>query len=148
LILLVSTRRKFNRDETIEWLISHSKETDNGCLELETGFWNNYNENGYPIISWNGRKISMCRFICFEPDEWKSDLVTRHKCHRKTCINPDHLIKGTHLENKRDNYYEPFMMPEHHDWWDDENLPEREYEDNLKERMGISEDDYSEESFA
>lgn len=29
----------------------------------------------------------------------------RHLCHNKACINPDHLVIGTHRENQRDNAF-------------------------------------------
>ena len=29
-------------------------------------------------------------------------MVVRHLCHRKTCVNPAHLVEGTYLENARD----------------------------------------------
>lgn len=30
-------------------------------------------------------------------------LVVRHTCHNKRCINPEHLVSGTHKENAQDN---------------------------------------------
>ena len=30
-------------------------------------------------------------------------LILRHRCNNSLCVNPDHLIPGTHAENKRDS---------------------------------------------
>lgn len=34
--------------------------------------------------------------------EVPDDLVVRHMCHNKTCVNPDHLEIGTHQDNMND----------------------------------------------
>jgi hypothetical protein len=143
--MLTHTRKKYSREETIEWLLSHTVVVDDSCLVFEEDFWGYY-RNEYPRISWNGKDISVCRFICFEPHEWCSNLVTRHRCHRKACINPEHLMQGSTSDNMRDNQYEPFAMPEvydedEEDWWDDpsdEEL-EEEYETYLSEMSEIEE---------
>jgi len=143
--LLVHSRKKFSREETIEWLLSHTLETKNGCLEFEEDFWWSFGTGGYPKITWRGRNINICRLICFE--DLTSPLVTRHRCHNKSCINPDHLICGTTFDNWHDNKYPAFEMPDsyesifsidHEDeWWQDpsdEEL-EEEYQQELEERV-------------
>ena len=32
------------------------------------------------------------------------DLVVRHRCHRRRCVNPEHLELGTQADNKRDDW--------------------------------------------
>ena len=32
------------------------------------------------------------------------DVVVRHRCHNRLCMNPDHLIEGTRADNKRDDW--------------------------------------------
>lgn len=143
----------FNREETIEWLLRHTHETHNGCLELYDDFWTDF-WGDYPLIHWNGRTMNICRFICFEPDEWRCNLVTRHRCHNKKCINREHLIKGTHSDNIRDNGYEPFEMPDSYDsmfsndkddWWDDpsDDELEKEYRQYEKEMEDDAQEDWA-----
>jgi hypothetical protein len=38
---------------------------------------------------------------------WKGELasqVVRHRCHNKSCCNPNHLLDGTHADNYNDSY--------------------------------------------
>jgi hypothetical protein len=149
--MLTYNREKFSREETIDWLLSNTIVGYNGCLILKKDFWSVYTA-GYPIISWNGKRLSICRFICFEPDEWRSNLVTRHRCHRKDCINPNHLMQGSNSDNIRDNSYAPFAMPEVYDedgdednWWDDP--PDEQLEKEYETYLGEMNEDYQDEHY-
>jgi hypothetical protein len=100
----------YSYEETIQWLLSHAKETENGCLEFEKGFvW--LSKDGYPEFKFYRRTINICRFLLYKPHEWKTNQVTRHRCHNKLCVNIEHLMKGSHQDNWKDNMYEPFTMP-------------------------------------
>lgn len=78
------------------------KETESGCWECtsHTGF----SKGGYIGIDRGGKKTMMHRYIyqhangCTIP----AGLVVMHKCDNRTCMNPDHLEVGTHLENMQD----------------------------------------------
>ena len=60
--------------------------------------------NGYRRIKHRGRSLDVHRLLLerklgrhMEP--WEH---TRHICHRRNCINPDHLIPGSAKDNSRD----------------------------------------------
>lgn len=58
---------------------------------------------GYPQLRRNGKRIYMSRYI-YElyygliPE----GMLVRHTCDNPQCINPHHLISGTHKDNARD----------------------------------------------
>jgi len=59
--------------------------------------------SGYALIHSQGKRTSVHRFIytqCF--GEIPEGLVVRHKCDNKMCINPEHLLLGTHQDNMND----------------------------------------------
>src|SRR5690625_2112983 len=59
--------------------------------------------NGYALISSKGHRTSVHRFVykqCF--GDIPNGLMVRHKCDNKLCINPEHLILGTHQDNMND----------------------------------------------
>jgi len=60
---------------------------------------------GYIVFRRCGKRYSLHRYI-FEQVHSKipEGLVVRHTCDTPQCINPDHLILGTQLENIRDQY--------------------------------------------
>ena len=72
------------------------------CIEHKQ----NGSNGGYGNTTFNGRKIPLHRKVyCVAngvPPESISGLVVRHKCDNPRCINPDHLIVGTHQDNMND----------------------------------------------
>ena len=86
---------------------------EDGCLLLSADTWDLWLE-GYPAVQYTkGPRLptTLARIINNTP----KGLVTRHRCHRKACIEKDHLVSGTRQENSNDNKYEAFTMPLHYD---------------------------------
>ena len=60
-------------------------------------------EEGYVICTKKGKTSPIYRFIYrFYKGEPKKGMVIRHTCDNRKCINPEHLIIGTHQDNVRD----------------------------------------------
>ena len=60
-------------------------------------------KEGYGIIHYKGKLIGAHRasyelYVGEIPD----GLIVRHKCDTPSCVNPDHLVIGTHKENAKD----------------------------------------------
>ena len=99
--------------EIINLAIACTTKNSDGCMVLTDDTWDLWLE-GYPAVQYTkGPRLptTLARII----NETPKGLVTRHRCHNKACINRDHLISGTRLENSKDNNYPPFTMPLHYD---------------------------------
>ena len=62
------------------------------------------NSDGYPRISFKGNSnIKVHRFVVeLSTGKDITGLVVRHKCDNPLCINPNHLILGTNIDNVTD----------------------------------------------
>ncbi|WP_343743115.1 HNH endonuclease signature motif containing protein [Herbaspirillum huttiense] len=61
---------------------------------------------GYGRTKRKGKSVFLHRLVYCEHNgvslESIQNLVVRHSCDNTRCINPDHLLVGTHLDNMRD----------------------------------------------
>lgn len=87
--------RHSKRDDTRFWKKVHKLES--GCWEWQASvFPSGYGQftfNGYPILA---HRVSYC---------WKYGalpFLLRHTCDNKVCVNPSHLVPGTHKDNATD----------------------------------------------
>jgi len=81
-------------------ILSFTDKDENGCL-----IWNRcLNSDGYPraLIDKNeNTKVHRVVYELFNKEEL-GKYVVRHSCDNPKCINPEHLLKGTPLENIQD----------------------------------------------
>lgn len=61
---------------------------------------------GYGRIKYLGRSVKHHRFVYCQANGLFLDdiegLIVRHKCDNRSCVNPAHLILGTHMDNMID----------------------------------------------
>ena len=83
----------------LDKLLSRTKE-NNGCLEW-TGC---FNTDGYPRAGTKDNPNIKVHRLVYSLSTGKDidGLVVRHTCDNIKCINPDHLISGTNLDNIKD----------------------------------------------
>ena len=60
-------------------------------------------DNGYPKMWRNGKPRKIARLILIRSmGTIPSNIVSRHTCDNRWCIQPDHIISGTRGDNNRD----------------------------------------------
>jgi hypothetical protein len=84
-----------NKRKPIQWFF------DGDCIRCKS---HRHDHQNYPMLTRNGRRHKMARHVMLrrhgqQPD----DIETRHTCHNRWCINPEHLIPGTHSDNMSDS---------------------------------------------
>jgi len=58
--------------------------------------------DGYGRVWYKGKTITACRLVFFlGHNRWPNPLA-RHTCDTASCINPRHIIEGTHADNVAD----------------------------------------------
>ncbi|CAM8750716.1 HNH endonuclease [Klebsiella phage vB_KpM_Centimanus] len=75
-------------------------------IDKETGCWNwtKSTSQGYGQININKVKWNVHRLAyAMSKGEIPEDMLVRHKCNNRRCCNPDHVEKGTHLNNYYDS---------------------------------------------
>ncbi len=73
---------------------------ENGCFICT---FHAVGAQGYPVIRKYRKNTTVARFIyeeCFGPIP--AELILRHTCDNRQCINPEHLILGTRYDNMQD----------------------------------------------
>jgi hypothetical protein len=95
LTLWQRNKRKMRNLKTVEWV-----ETKNGCWECTSHY---RDQQGYPIIYRYGIYKRAHRWIYEECFGFMPEgIVVRHLCNNPSCINPEHLNRGTIKDNTHD----------------------------------------------
>lgn len=78
-------------------------------IDPVTGCWNwtglVNRQTGYGIVSYRGKQVSVHRLAYEIANHVKLTSrfqLVRHTCDNRICLNPNHLILGTHKDNSQD----------------------------------------------
>lgn len=90
----------FSRVPVLERLTSKRKINENGCHIFTGG----KDRCGYGMLKVGGRKISTHKlmYLLVNGDFDQKNLELMHICDNPACMNPEHLIPGTHKQNMHD----------------------------------------------
>jgi hypothetical protein len=96
-----------NKEEAREYISNRTRYLDNNCQIFNGAFFTDSTDLG--LIKINGYVTSAYRVSAWaNQNDYDSfldlpkNILTRHKCLTKYCINPDHLEFGTHKQNNAD----------------------------------------------
>ena len=92
-------RKNFDIDDFKEWFKSLAVIDENGCWN-----WPMQKKDGYGHIRYK-RKMYFCHRLAFRlfVRELSKTEIVRHKCHNRSCYNPEHLSPGSHSQNAYDS---------------------------------------------
>ena len=87
--------------DVINYFCNNVDIDNNGCWKNKT--YKTYRD-GYLRIRYNNKLENLPRLILIERHgrNFMKNYETRHLCSNRFCINPNHLIYGTHPENMKD----------------------------------------------
>lgn len=85
-------------EDKIRILLDEATPDEHGCLISPRSCVG----AGYPAQHHNGKMKKICRLILLSQGHDMIGLEARHTCHNRKCINPDHIVFGTHQENMLD----------------------------------------------
>jgi len=78
--------------------------------------------NPYPRMFINGKAVKVMRIFweAHHGEPVPEGMVLRHTCNNPACVNPEHIVPGTHSENMQDSvragtHYYP-RNPTTYDW--------------------------------
>lgn len=71
--------------------------TINECWE-----WHGEKLNGYGAITLNGKTVYAHRISFMLYKNESVECLVRHSCDNKLCVNPNHLLSGSHTHNMND----------------------------------------------
>lgn len=79
-------------------LLADTEEQPTGCLTTPT--------QGPRKTRFHGRQGAAYRFVycVLNQEVIAGDMVVRHRCNNRRCINPAHLMIGTRADNKQDDW--------------------------------------------
>ena len=89
----------FTKRDLVDYLLELSTE-NGGCMDCHQ----NPQPKGYCRVGFEGKMVTAHRLVWEVENGMQvpDGLVVRHKCDNPRCINPSHLIVGTHADNMRD----------------------------------------------
>lgn len=94
-------RRYVRTDDLAERLREYAPPTSpDECWEWTGGL-----NKGYGVIAVSGSKVRTAHVVAWEVHHRRRlprGLVVRHSCDNPPCVNPAHLLLGTHGDNNRD----------------------------------------------
>lgn len=73
------------------------------CAETGCHVWTgNKKDSGYGYMRYEGRRTTAHRIAMILEGLDVDGVSVLHKCHNRSCVNPEHLYLGDHNQNMRD----------------------------------------------